>query len=510
MISAKRFLALLLAVITVAFSLIACKDKPEDTDDPSIDDEFTGSIAGEPETETDTENAPPPIAEGDAAATVEIRTADDLKKIAQNGTYILMNDIDMSGVEFAPIGNYQYPFKGTFKSADGECYSIKNLKITVSEAAVGPTPTYTYVYAGLFGATKGATVSSINLENIEINAQSTDESCFVTAGMIAGYSINTTVSDCTVSGSAVSHSKLFNAYAGAITGILEGGNVSDCLADVALEAKESKNRAVCGGITGLALLSPSVSNCVVKGSVKAITNGGVAYAGGIVGNTRKAAYSVCRSEATVYAEALEVTSVEAAGSAAYAGGLVAVTSSVSETDKTAFTRCYAIDKTVSAVGNDSAAYAGGIAGYIAYTDFTHCYSMCDVSLNARAKVSYAASGFGYISTSAGDSSAADYVADFSIKGCFAYGDLTVEHGKISHMLLGTFYAHIASEGSKASIKASYYNLDATYSLNGKTNPITLSKNGSSRSAIYFTESDISSFGWNTSEWETVNGYLYAK
>ena len=512
MISAKRFLILLLALLLVIFSLLACKGDTDEPEDPNTDDEFSGSIAGDPENNTGsgTESAPPPLEVGDPNATVEIRTADDLKKIAQNGTYILMNDIDMTNIGFAPIGNYQYPFKGTFKSSDGECFAIKNLKTSVNTSTVGPTPTYTYVYAGFFGATKDATISNIIIENVEISASSSDENCFVTAGAIAGYTINTTVSDCSTSGSIISHSKLFNAYAGGICGILEGGTVNNCITNLALEVKDSKNRAVTGGIAALALISPSVSNCVVKGSVKSVTNGGVAYAGGIVGNTRKASYTVCRSEATVYSEALELSATEALATAAYAGGIAAVSSAQNETEKTSFTRCYAIDRSVTAVGNDSAAYAGGIAGYITYTDFTHCYSLCDVTLKARAKTSFASSGFAYIATSASDTSAENYVADFNIKGCFVYGDLIVEHGRSTHLLLGTLYAHISNESSKSNVKTSFYNLNAVYSLNGDENPKTLSKNGSSRGSTYFTEADINQFGWTASEWETVDGYLYAK
>lgn len=494
----------------LTFSIVACKDEVEETDEPNIDDEFTGSIAGSPENNGAKPQEPPPIAVGDANAVIEIRTADDLKKIAQNGTYILMNDIDMTGVTFAPIGNYEYPFKGTLKSADGERFTISNVKVAVSEASVGPTKTYSYAYAGLFGATNGATVSNINVTNADISAVSTDEYCFVTSGIITGYAINTTVNNCSVSGKVYSKSKLFNSYAGGICGILEDGEITNCVSDAQIETADSKNRAVSGGIAALALLDSSVSHTVVRGSVKAVASNGVAYAAGLVGNTRKGSYTVCRSEADVYAETLEVNATEALQGAAYAGGIVGVSSAQNETDKTTFTRCYAIDKTVTAVGNDCAAYAGGIAAYIAYTDFTHCYTLCDVSLKATAKNSFASTGFGYISTTKGNSNADNYVADFYVKGCFSYGDLKVEHGKIDHMLLGTLYGYISDEASKTNIRLSFYNQNASYTLNGKENPSTLGKNGTAKVSLYFTEANISDFGWASSEWETVDGYLYAK
>ena len=491
--------------------LSACKDDadPNDNDDPGTDEDFTGSISGSEGVEPPAPT-PPPIAEGDPNAVIEISTPDQLKAIAQNGTYILKNDIDMSGTEFSPIGNYAYPFKGTLKSADGECYSIKNLKITVTEAAAGPSPTSTYLYAGLFGATNGATVERVNITDADISASSSDEYCYVTAGSLAGYMINTSVRNCSLSGNVYAKSKLYNAYAGGFCGILEDGSISASSSITAVQTDDSKNRAVSGGIAGLALLSPEVSGCVIEGSVKAVSSYGISYAGGLVGNTRLASYTACRVNADIYAETVEFSSKEPKAGAAYAGGLVAVSSATNEKVKTSFTRCYSLDKTVTAVGNNCPAYAGGIAAYIAYTDMTHCYSMANVTLKGISRLSYASAGFGKISTVAGDSSAQDYVADFSIKGCFVYGSLTVEHSDLPYMLVGTLYAHITSEGSKASIRSSYYNQNASFTVNDTKDHKIITKNGTARTSSYFTLEHTADFGWNASEWETVGGYLYAK
>ena len=511
---AKRFLILILALLMLITPMLVSCNKDDDTDDeePNPEDDFSGSIAGGGDggASDSSQAVPPPIAEGDPNAVIEISTPDQLKAIAQNGTYVLVNDIDMTGVDFSPLGNYQYPFKGTLKSSDGNSFTIKNLKVSVSKAALGPTATYTYVYAGLFGATNGATISNVNFSEADISATSSDEYSLVLSGILAGYMINTSVNNCNVGGKVYSSSKLFNAYAGAFSGILEGGSLENSGSDSIIETADSKNRAVSGGLAGLSLLSPSVKHCVAKGTVKAVSSYGLSYAGGLVGNTRQAIFTACRSEADVYAETVEFNSKEPNVGAAYAGGIAAVTSAVNETAKASFTRCYALDNTVTAVGNECAAYAGGIAAYIAFTDLTHCYSLANVTLKGVSRISYASAGLGLISTTAGDSSASDYVPDFNVKGCFAYGNVTVEHSNIPHVLIGTLYAHITSEGSKASIKNSYYNQSAVYSLNGDTNPITLSKNGTARLEGYFGYSNIGDFGWDPSEWEEVDGYLIAK
>ncbi len=57
---------------------------------------------------------------------IEIRTADDLKKIAENpyAAYRLMNDIDLYGTVFTPLCSATSPFMGFF---DGNGYKILNL-----------------------------------------------------------------------------------------------------------------------------------------------------------------------------------------------------------------------------------------------------------------------------------------------------------------------------------------------------------------------------------------------
>ena len=42
------------------------------------------------------------------------------------GKYHLIDDIDMTGVDWTPLGNYDSPFTGTL---DGQGYVIKNLNI---------------------------------------------------------------------------------------------------------------------------------------------------------------------------------------------------------------------------------------------------------------------------------------------------------------------------------------------------------------------------------------------
>jgi hypothetical protein len=85
-----------------------------------------------------------------------IQTAQDLINIKDNlsGSYFLINDIDLIGIEWTPIGNETDPFTGTI---DGRGYTIKNLKITTPQN-----------YVGFIGYNEGV-VKNLSLAQVEIN-----------------------------------------------------------------------------------------------------------------------------------------------------------------------------------------------------------------------------------------------------------------------------------------------------------------------------------------------------
>ena len=59
---------------------------------------------------------------------ITITTAAQLQQIRQNlgGNYVLANDIDLTGINFEPIGNASTPFTGSF---NGNGHTIKSMKI---------------------------------------------------------------------------------------------------------------------------------------------------------------------------------------------------------------------------------------------------------------------------------------------------------------------------------------------------------------------------------------------
>ena len=91
------------------------------------------------------------------ASTIPIYTVEDLRAIENNmnGSYILMNDIDLSsynGGEWNPIGSYKDKFTGTF---DGQGHVIKSLQKTESES---------YGSLGLFNTLGDCTFKNLSIE----------------------------------------------------------------------------------------------------------------------------------------------------------------------------------------------------------------------------------------------------------------------------------------------------------------------------------------------------------
>ena len=226
----------------------------------SIDPGFNGDnnheiwdgSAEKPETDPDNEN------------TYLITTPAELAWVAEQvnskteyfagKTIKLMNDIDLSGSYWTPVGNVNdYPtvtFKGTF---DGQNHVISNLTAS-DDAAV-------YAAAGLFGSITG-TVKNVTLKNV--NIRSTHY-----AGAVVGYSSTNgaTIENCHVDGGTITSvpENTGSAYdngdkAGGIIGYyVKGDKVTNCSAkNLTITAYRDL-----GGITGCGPES-GMTDCSVK------------------------------------------------------------------------------------------------------------------------------------------------------------------------------------------------------------------------------------------------------
>ena len=205
----KKTLKLLAILLAATISISCDKPAPQPQDPPQ---EEQPSQPENPETPTDPADPSDPSDPSDPGNpptevdAMEIRTADDLVKLAtwvnagtKVKTAMLMNDIDMAGVEsWTPIGNAVCPAGGADASItgnawtgtfDGNGFKIKNLKMVAASSAAGQN-------YGLFGTlAPGSLVQNFIIDascSLEVTATAS-----VATGIVAGYVYDATIRDVT-------------------------------------------------------------------------------------------------------------------------------------------------------------------------------------------------------------------------------------------------------------------------------------------------------------------------
>lgn len=308
-----------------------------------------------------------------------IMTAEQLARLAADvneGTsyaekyFKLGANLDLNGEiqTWIPIGNYQSVFAGHF-NGDGKV--ISNMK------AHGPTSNnQKNAYRALFGNASGVirnftlenpdsncywgyvatavaysvggTVKDITVTNPKVNVGNTgNKDCI---GGVIGYIENGTVSNCIVTGGAVT-SKFDNT--GGIVGLAVDTEISGCkVSDMTIESSSQYTGGIVGQIK-YADGTNSITNCTVENSIITGTSAGV---GGIVG------YGYGKSTGKIIVELCSVTGGNVTASY-YAGGIMG------QSVYADIIGCCNYGSPVTATSNIG--YAGGILGYY---NMGNCYS----------------------------------------------------------------------------------------------------------------------------------------
>lgn len=305
----------------------------------------------------------------------------------------LVNDIDMTGVNFTPIGkeiviekeNVQETISGFMGTFDGNGHSIKNLNISIN---MRTNKTY---YGGLFGITKNAYIHSLKLENINYVVESgsdTNERTIVMGG-VAGFAELSYFEDVYVSG--IINTKIFESNQAHFGGIAGAWHVSDsekayfayvrnCRTNIETLIGEiegetcSLESATNGGLFGYVYnynAAVAVINCVTEGKIY-----GGKYVGGLVGTFSSSNVSILDSAsyATVYGTGNEVS---------YVGGLVGMTSG-DTIIKDSFYNGPVVRGT-RATSQNYQSYAGGLVGYGYKDDYEMYYTAGLVCVNSYYK-----------------------------------------------------------------------------------------------------------------------------
>lgn len=178
-----------------------------------------------------------------------IATAQQLRNI-NNGLdkhYKLMNDIDISGVDWQPLGYVDGEYRNFSGELDGDGHSIIGLYKRNTPAMVGVD-----AYMGLFAILDGAKVTHLKLENVDFCFGNTYKNpSYVYVGALAGRANNSEIDRVSVSGK------------------LQGGWANDCAQEEYI-----------GGLLGSAN-STTIKYCSNKAMILGYHY--LIWAGGIVG-----------------------------------------------------------------------------------------------------------------------------------------------------------------------------------------------------------------------------------
>lgn len=372
--------------------------------------------------------------------TVKIYTVEDLLKMGTylNGDFILMNDIDLSGVNWNPIGINSAPFIGHL---DGNGHKISNLTIDTSN--------YTNRSSfGLFGYISFATIEDLVIEDFEFTSENIEKTYYV--GALAGIDLTDLssstneeplIKEITTSGSYVvaKQSSSYPVYAGGLFGKVSFEIISNCKNFIGIT-----NASHAGGLVGTATKMMYALNSSNEGQINSTL-----YAGGLLGKCGTAFYA---SESSNKAD---ITSVQAAGGLVGSVDYYAVitlcynTGNITSTTDNTFLGaggligcCYSTGgEALPSVeisesynrGNISAPCAGGLLGVTYEIKLTNVYNAGSVSGNKYSGSIFAYSSVGSVKQCLGSGS----VSGSAVKSTIGYGLTNVTFTDCYHTFSST-------------------------------------------------------------------------
>ena len=385
-----------------------------------------------------------------------ISTAEELMNIAMDGRYILLGNIDLGGMEWTPLGNYDAKFTGVF---DGDGYVISNFKITE----------FNGYEVGLFGNVIGD-IKNLGVENYTID---------------------------------ISSSQRTSIYAGALVGRLSG-TVTDCYAigqiNCAPLSTNSFSSVYAGGLVGANY--GEIRNSFAQGSVSASTVAGEACAGGLVGQNYNKTISNCYSTADVFATT--GTDSTNGGGSAYAGGLIGDSH---PSDKGTVLSSYATGN-VTAITNGGSAFAYGFAQYETCTD---CYATGNVTAISNASSAFAvgfssgqntncyATGDVSATTSATSNKRYAYAFAFGSKAtnCYGTGDASAIANGAAYVIVGCYRTQEPTNSYK-------YN-EQILTASGSDKTVHTTGIATDMATLLSTEFHTQTLGWDEAIWSFTEG-----
>ena len=455
---------------------------------------------------------------------IPIYTAEDLQNIQNNltGNYKLMNDIDLSGIEWTPIGADR-KLRGFAGTLDGQNHSVmninldagksykdsnlnlgygiftelpgivKNLKIKdsvvyVSTKVNGNYVQFSNISAGvLAAAVTGGTIENCEVQNCEVTLKLDTTVPDIIVGSIAGMTSGTSfIRNCKVVNTTIKGFAESRLMVGGIIGTAY--EISDSLFKGTIDVS-SWDESYIGGITGIAF--NRIKNCVNYGNINN-TSGNIV--GGIVGRVSGMVLpvSTCANYGTVYANGQGCTGV--------AGGIVG------DLYSTSVENCYN-------AGNVKAGrYAGGIIGYDNQTSgyIGSCYNIGSVEIVSNNNKLQAGDIIGYtdrdISAVKGADGKVVYILSSIDKKCYyihsAVGNKDQRIDDIVKVSLSAMKEQSTFEG---------FDFDSVWVMGGETYPypvLQFQDDVPSQPDIPDTSDSDDQLGWVNFESGEVGYYVY--
>lgn len=182
---------------------------------------------------------------------VNISTVEQFLNMNESGKYYrLVNDLDFTGIQYTPIGDYNNAFGGCF---DGNGYTIKNITITNSSSSDTESK-----YVGIFAVSSGL-ILDLTIENINITVNNQDNDQVQYIGTLSGKHLGS-ITNVHVINSTITVNGFEAGYLGGLVGKIDhyNGRIKDTTVQttISIDAKgytpeSTYSYETCiGGITG--------------------------------------------------------------------------------------------------------------------------------------------------------------------------------------------------------------------------------------------------------------------
>ena len=198
---------------------------------------------------------------------IELSTVEDLQQLYTypNGHFELKNNIDISLIEWTPVGTETKPFTGQI---DGGKFAINGLKITQLQG--------NQKYYGFIGYAQSGKIFNLGLTNVNINLPTISNTVYI--GSLIAKNENALLENIIVSGniSTANHSSSYESYAGGLIGYSSTDDVKSCINTANITSK-----TVAGGLIGYKKATAEINHFTNNKNSGNIT---ADIAGGLIGD----------------------------------------------------------------------------------------------------------------------------------------------------------------------------------------------------------------------------------